>query len=525
MKFLSFLTASWLIIALNSTAQDKIAQKYAATITKEDAFKRLSKLTSDDFTGRGTGQPGAEKAAQYIKSQFELFGLTAPVNKGYFQQLDLKEIMPKERNITVNGKSQLFLKDFFALPYFAKAIHTSYSDFVFVGYGIEDKNYNDLADLDLNGKVAVVLEGEPVINGNSLITGTTTLSNWSIQKNKKLAALSKKNPSAIIFLDSQVRLTKQPQISQRNSLVLGNPKEIATPLIIYGSEDFVNDLLTPTGKSIKELSKRNGETQKPDTFEFNANLDIDFTVNSTPLNAKNVLGFLEGTDPVLKNELVVVTAHYDHLGINDKGEIFNGADDDGSGTTAVLELAEAFAKAKKEGYGSKRSILFMTVVGEEKGLLGSEWYSEHPVFPLENTIVNLNIDMIGRVGELYKNKADSANYVYVIGSDKLSTTLRKISESTNKTYSNLTLDYKYDDPKDPMRIYYRSDHYNFAKHGIPIIFYFNGLHEDYHKKTDDIEKINFPLLVKRAKLVFYTAWELANNAHKPVVDKMDNAEN
>ena len=182
-------------------------------------------------------------------------------------------------------------------------------------------------------------------------------------------------------------------------------------------------------------------------------------------------------------------------------------------------MAEAFTKAKKDGKGPKRSILFMTVVGEEKGLLGSEWYSDHPVFPLENTITNLNIDMIGRVGDLYKGKADSANYVYVIGSDKLSSSLKQINEKANNTYTHLTLDYKYDDPADTERIYYRSDHYNFAKHNIPIIFYFNGTHEDYHKKTDEVKKINFPLLAKRAQLVFFTAWELANNAQKPVVDR------
>ena len=130
--------------------------------------------------------------------------------------------------------------------------------------------------------------------------------------------------------------------------------------------------------------------------------------------------------------------------------------------------------------------------------------------------------MIGRIGELYKGKPDSENYIYVIGSDKLSSTLKTVNEKMNSTYSHLKLDYFYDDPADPMRIYYRSDHYNFAKHGIPIIFYFNGVHEDYHKKTDEVNKINFPLLVKRAQLVFYTAWELANSAERPKVDRFEN---
>ena len=262
-------------------------------------------------------------------------------------------------------------------------------------------------------------------------------------------------------------------------------------------------------------------TGKSASFNFNSNLDVDVQNKLTQLEAKNVLGFLEGSDPKLKEEVLVISSHYDHIGVGEDGDVFNGADDDGSGTTGVLEIAEAFVKAKKGNRGPKRSILFLTVVGEEKGLLGSEWYSDHPVFPLEKTITNLNIDMIGRVGDLHKGKEDSANYVYVIGSDKLSSTLKIVNEKNNATYTKMILDYKYDDPADTERIYYRSDHYNFAKHNIPIIFYFNGTHEDYHKKTDEVKKINFPLLVKRAQLVFYTAWEIANMPNKPVVDRQN----
>jgi Zn-dependent M28 family amino/carboxypeptidase len=253
---------------------------------------------------------------------------------------------------------------------------------------------------------------------------------------------------------------------------------------------------------------------------------VAFTAKSqeVPLRAENVLGFLEGSDPKLKNEVLVLTSHYDHIGMlddpNAKDKINNGADDDGSGTTGVLLIAEAFANAKKAGKGPKRSILFMTVVGEEKGLLGSEWYAENPVFPIENTIANLNTDMIGRIGEEYLGKPDSANYIYSVGSFKLSTELGKLSETINATYTKIKLDYKYDDPKDPNQIYYRSDHYNFAKLGIPVIFFYDGmLQQDYHKPGDEVDKINFELLAKRAHLTYYTAWELANRPNRVVVDK------
>jgi Zn-dependent M28 family amino/carboxypeptidase len=227
---------------------------------------------------------------------------------------------------------------------------------------------------------------------------------------------------------------------------------------------------------------------------------------------ENVLAFIEGSEK--PEEILVISAHYDHVGM--KGDqIYNGADDDASGTSAVMEIAQAFRQAKNNGNGPKRSILFINLTAEEKGLFGSMWYVEHPIFPLENTIADLNIDMVGRVDEAH---VENPNFVYLIGSDKLSSDLHKISEEANKKYVNLDLDYTYNDEGDPNRFYYRSDHYNFAKNNIPIIFYFNGVHEDYHQPTDTADKIDFDLLQKRTKLVFYTAWELANREERPALD-------
>jgi Zn-dependent M28 family amino/carboxypeptidase len=239
---------------------------------------------------------------------------------------------------------------------------------------------------------------------------------------------------------------------------------------------------------------------------YDTELLLDFKKSQIIDQSSNVLGLLEGTDKA--DEYLVLTAHYDHNGKRDT-VIYYGADDDGSGTVSIIELAEAFAKAKQEGKGPRRSILFMTVSGEEKGLWGSAYYSDHPVFPLEKTTANLNIDMIGRIDPKRKI-GDSTNYVYVVGDDKLSSDLRPISESVNKKYTKLELDYKYNDPKDTERIYFRSDHYNFARKGVPIIFYFNGTHADYHRPTDTPDKINYDIMEKRARFVFYTAWEMAN---------------
>ena len=232
------------------------------------------------------------------------------------------------------------------------------------------------------------------------------------------------------------------------------------------------------------------------------------------VKGENVLGFIEGTD--LKDEVLIITAHYDHLG---KKEflIYNGADDNASGTAAILEIAEAFMLAKKQGKGPRRSVLIMPVSGEEKGLLGSKYYTDNPIYPLENTIANLNIDMIGRVDEYHEN----GDYIYLIGSDRLSTELHNISEEVNKKHFNLELDYTFNDKDDPNRYYYRSDHYNFAKNNIPVIFYFNGVHEDYLKPTDTTEKIDFKKIQKISRYIFLTAWELANRDKRPKLDIID----
>ncbi len=231
-------------------------------------------------------------------------------------------------------------------------------------------------------------------------------------------------------------------------------------------------------------------------------------------DSENVVAFIKGTEK--PDEIVVISAHLDHIGKNSNGEIYNGADDDGSGTVAILEIAQAFKKAADEGNGPKRSILFLHVTGEEKGLLGSKYYTQNPIFPIANTVTDLNIDMIGRVDEKHKG---NPNYIYLIGSDKLSTELHNISEAMNKKYTNIELDYEYNADDDPNRFYYRSDHYNFAKYDVPVIFYFNGTHEDYHGIGDTADKINYEMLQSRARLVFHTAWEVANRTERIVADK------
>ncbi len=296
--------------------------------------------------------------------------------------------------------------------------------------------------------------------------------------------------------------------------------ELQTLLYIYSGDEFEGrDTGEPGQKKavafIRDRYKKMNipSGTKDDTY-FQTVPESFFREGSGIKASENVLAFIKGSEK--PEEVLVISAHLDHIGMKDSGEVFNGADDDGSGTVALLEMGEAFKKAVDAGHGPKRSILLLHVTGEERGLYGSRYYTENPVYPLENTISNLNIDMIGRVD---KSHTDDTNYVYLIGTDRLSTDLHNISAAVNEKYVDINLDYKYNAADDPNRFYNRSDHYNFAKHNIPIIFYFNGVHPDYHKVSDTPDKINYPLLEKRARLVFATAWELANRNERPVVDK------
>lgn len=301
-------------------------------------------------------------------------------------------------------------------------------------------------------------------------------------------------------------------------------KDLGKHLFVYASDEFEGRNTGEPGQKkavnyLRDYYKSIGVASPKGVDNYFQKVPSEYLSNNRRRmelkDSENVLAFIEGTEK--PEEIIVISAHLDHEGVKN-GEIYNGADDDGSGTVAILEMAEAFKKAADAGIKPKRSILFLHVTGEEKGLLGSKYYTENPVFPLANTVTNLNIDMVGRVDDRHKGQP---NYVYLIGSDKLSTELHNISEEINKKYTNVNLDYKYNDENDPNRFYYRSDHYNFAKHNIPIIFYFNGTHADYHRPTDTPDKINYEMLEKRARLVFHTAWELANRENRVVVDKAE----
>lgn len=459
----------------------KSASKFANTITAADLKKHLTIVASDEMEGRGTATQGEIKAANYIAGYMKSIGLTPGNNGSYFQLWPIYQDSLISTNLSINNQEYKYGTDF--LP----------------GAGNSNAQYNFSEVVFINPKDTAFVNNKVNITGKLVLISPQSESNpraSMMQQFRLMSQLQSKGAAAVLIVSNNLPAKKLPEptgrlkVSKYNSSVNISNYSISPALaqaitnINFADADAIKDLPVKTYKAEISLAY-NGTTQT--------------------LESRNVLGIIEGTD--LKDEYVVLTAHFDHEGIKD-GVIYNGADDDGSGTVSILELAEAFAAAKKAGKGPRRTIVFMAVSGEEKGLLGSAYYGSHPVFPLEKTSVNLNIDMIGRLDSTHiaENKT---NYVYIVGDDKLSTELNPITYKANKL-TNLHLNHKYNDPKDPMRIYYRSDHYNFAKYGVPIIFYFNGTHADYHQPSDKVEKINFDIMEKRAKLVFYTAWEIAN---------------
>ena len=505
------------------------AVKFSKAINPEDAYKHLAILASDEYEGRETGTRGAWMAADYIKNYFKTIGLQGPVNGDYFQKINLVKDSITQHTFSVNGRPLEPFKDFVISSNSVgkDGFIFSADQVVFAGYGLEKDGYNEFSGLDVAGKVVMLFAtGDPTMAAGEKMDRRAQY----MARAKKLNYLNQNKAKAVLLIDPTLDNFSQAAMDRQKAGSVFVKKETkpnqkeAIPFISISISTAVANAILKTGDlTVEGFEKMAVQSKKPASKVISMAVSASAKKSEVSVRCENVLGFIEGSDPKLKEEVLILTGHYDHIGLvddpNATDKVNNGADDDGSGTVGVMLMAKAFNDAKKAGKGPKRSILFMTVVGEEKGLWGSEWYADHPVFAVKNTIANLNTDMIGRIGEEYLGTPDSANYIYSIGSNMLSSSLGKLSEQVNATYTKMKLDFKYDDPKDTERIYYRSDHYNFAKLGIPIIFFYDGmLQQDYHRPGDEVHKINFELLTKRAKLTYYTAWELANGANRPVVD-------
>ena len=503
------------------TTSPEEVKALAATITVEDMQRHLNILAADDMEGRETGEPGQKRAAEYLRKQFAGLGLPAiGENGGYFQRILFARQKWKTIELKLDGEPLRHLWEYASAPsQNTDRAATTITELTFLGYGIDDDGYSDYAGKDVAGKHILIFAGEPKgRKGTFRLTGTTEPSAWSASDERKLQLAHEKGVKTVFVIDpdfkDNVRNIRQETLDGRMKMAESAEADRKTANVVYLTPQLARKMMGKTGKKVIKARRKIEKSGRSKAIAVPVEMELTQEKIVKELIGENVLGYLEGSDPKLKDEVLVVSAHYDHIG--KRGDnVFNGADDNGSGTTTVLEVAEAFVTARKQGKGPRRSVLFLLVSGEEKGLLGSEYYASHPVFPLEQTIADINVDMVGRVDDEH---ADNPEYIYVIGSDRLSTELHRINEYVNKEYTQLELDYTYNAEDDPNRYYYRSDHYNFAVKGIPSIFYFNGTHADYHQATDTVDKINFQKMEKIGRLVFHTAWQLANQDRRIKVD-------
>lgn len=519
--FLHAATALLLLafISVNSfAAEKKLATPPADSvkaINPTTLKEHLEFLASDQLGGRYTLSPSFQIAAQYLATRLKAYGYKgAGDNGGYFQGFDVLTIKPDgdkmSANINVNGqKTDLAYGDFYNAG--SKGGELS-GGIVFVGYGVSAPrlNHDDYAKVDAKGKWVVTVRGIPKGIDSSAIKDEEQ-GDEAARAHGAIGRIALPTAQFVNAMKANAEAFKARSL--RNETVrLAYASEKGLPAITAGPA-LLDKLLPLTGETLDSLTAKVKDRGDFTPKDLDVTLNANLALNVTTIKTQNVVGILEGTDPQLKNQYVIFSAHYDHLKTGANGEIFHGADDDGSGTTSVLNIAQAMAM-----HPPKRSVFIIFHAGEELGLLGSQYNSDHPAVPLDKTVVDLNIDMIGRskpAGDT--DKADEqltdANTIYVIGANRISTELNEISEQTNKDFERLKFDYTLNDPNHPDRIYFRSDHWNYAKHGVPIIFYFDGVHVDYHKPTDTVDKIDFDKMTRVDRLVYETGWRLANLDH------------
>ena len=498
-----------LSVLVNAQAIDPASKSGYKSINIANLKANLTVLASDSLEGRETSYPGQKRAAHYIAGIFKKLNLVPIGDDGtYFQHFDVEvsRVHPETKIVIETGgmkKSYLWGTDFISEGA-RDTLLTGPAAFV----GFTDTELDSSAQAKLAGRIVFAFIGKKGY-ANDTTTSTTLRRLYTNRRDEGAIATlmipDEEGPATFQHAQQMMRDFGNDNGILRMKNNMPRMQQFSIHFLV--SPALAEEVLRSSGKSLKQLRDEALENQKfTPIFIDDAIVTIDAKVIHEIKQTENVLGMLPGSDPDLKSQVVVFTAHYDHLGMDRKGVIYHGADDDGSGTAAVLELAEAFVKNPVK---PKRSLLFMTVTGEEKGLLGSQYYVNNPIIPLDRTIADLNMDMIGRIDILHETYKDT-NYIYVIGSDKISLELDSLLQAANAETEQLNLDYKYNNEQDPERFYYRSDHYNFAKNRVPIVFFFDGIHADYHKPTDTVDKILFERMRKICRMIYDLGWKLGN---------------
>jgi len=508
-----------------------------------DLETHMSILASDEMEGRATGEPGLDKAAEYLAKQAREMGLKAiDENNDYYQEYTLvnKQLDRNSSYITISHEDETetsFDRLFYVMNPDSDRMELS-GEVVFAGYGIISKNdnYDDFRGLDLEDKIVLIMTRGPLDKTaeENLLSGQ----NWKNMRSfrYKIPGLVKRGAKAVLIVMDpksghnslaesapgmarymgKSRYVKELGNERRNSM----PHMSARIIIIH--REVADEILKPGGKSLAKLQESIDRKLKPASFELpgtTVKIQANYSLIEKPV--PNVAGLIEGSDPELKKEVILYTAHFDHLGTSENGGIYNGADDNASGTVALIEIGEAFMAEKEK---LKRSVMILWVSGEEIGLYGSQYYTENPLIPLDQTIASLNLDMVGTVRTERDTGMIHGEMVSVMGMDTISLIgghqSTELMDIHNEVMDELGMhtDSSLNDPDHPYRYYYRSDHINFARHNIPVLFYSTGVHPDYHQVTDDIDRINFEKMKKVCELSFLVGYELATRPERIIVD-------
>jgi hypothetical protein len=528
---------------INYKKERKSLEEFVDVITGDLLYQHLSVLASDELEGRNTGSTGIELAAQYLAQEYAKLGLFAPGENGtYFQAVPFMGTKVQQLEFSLSKRG-----DMGVLPYTAPAplndanlLFTRMQggkgvmagDIIFAGFGAVDTTYgvDPFGEMDIKGSWVLIFQDLPRV-----VSGDTLLGQRVNNQSRLLDLIIRREAAGVILIDTEptlpfeiyveafrkqietpgnIRFVDRPAPNTLAGGYLRIHPELAAHLLGVDGMTGLNALKATVQSEMRQF--------KAEFLQFGLTMSIDEQQVEVP--SRNVLAFLEGSDPVLKNEIVVLSSHYDHVGISlpdSNGDyINNGADDDGSGTAGVLAVATAFAKAAENGYRPRRSILFLNVTAEEKGLLGSRYYSDNPVFPIDRHVANINMDMIGRDATEHAEKGIKDG-VYIIGASLISSTLDSLLTVSNEKTHKLYFDMSLNNVRDPQQIYRRSDHWNFGRLGIPFVFYFTGIHEDYHRPSDEVDKINFEKYTKITQLIYQNTLEIANSPKRPVVDNQE----
>ncbi len=517
--------------------------QFVEVISSDLLYQHLSVLASDEMEGRNTGSVGIEKAAEYLAQAYAKLGLVAPGENGtYFQTVPFMGTKVQYLKFSLSKRTETGV-----VPYTppsplndANLLFTRMQggkggmvgDILFAGFGAVDTTYgvDPFGDMNIKGSWVLIFQDLP-----SVVDGDTLLGQRVNNQSRLLDLIVRREAAGVILVDTEPTLPFEVYVEafRKQIETPGNIRfaDRPAPNTLAGGYLRVHPELAAHLLGVDGMAGLNAlkAEVRSDMRGFRARyLDYGLTMSvdeqQVEVPSRNVLAFLEGSDPVLKDEIVVLSSHYDHVGISlpdASGDyINNGADDDGSGTVGVLAVATAFAQAAENGYRPRRSILFINVTAEEKGLLGSRYYSDNPVFPIERHIANINMDMIGRDATEHKEKGIEDG-VYIIGASLISSTLDSLLTVSNSKTHSMNLDMSLNNVRDPQQIYRRSDHWNFGRLGIPFVFYFTGIHEDYHRPSDEVDKINFGKFTKVTQLIYQNTLEVANSEKRPIVDNQE----